>query len=262
MAPLTLITGASSGIGRVFAERFARKKHDLVVVARREGELSALAEALMRAHGITVHVIPHDLAAPGAARTLYEEIEARGLAIDGLINNAGFGIHGPLGAMSPEDLEQMLMLNVVALTMLTRYLLPSMMARGSGTIVNVASTAAFQPIPYFSAYAASKSYVLSFTEGLAEEVRGHGIRVLALCPGPTRTAFMDNAGLKLGGIKYSDVAFMDAADVVETCMRALQKRDVVRIPGLKNVLMARSLPFLPRRLLAKVSGHLMKTSQE
>lgn len=261
MAPLTLITGASSGIGKVFAERFAREKHDLIVVARRQGELEALAESLTRAHGIQVHVIPCDLAAPHAARTLFDAVEERGLTVDGLVNNAGFGIHGAHAEMDAEALEQMLTVNVTALTMLTRYFLPGMISRRRGTIINIASTAAFQPIPYFSAYAASKAYVLSLSEGLAEEVREHGIQVVALCPGPTRTAFMGTAGIQLGGIKYADAAFMDATDVVEACMRALRKREVVRIPGTLNALMARSMPFLPRRLVAKVSGQLMKQSQ-
>ncbi|MNK32456.1 putative oxidoreductase [compost metagenome] len=261
MAPLTLITGASSGIGKVFAERFAREKHDLIVAARRRNELEALAESLSRAHGIQVHVIPCDLSLPDASRTLYEEIQQRGLEVDGLVNNAGFGIHGSYAEMEPEALERMITVNVTVITLLTRYFLPGMIARRSGTIINIASTAAFQPIPFFSAYAASKAYVLSLTEGLAEEVRDHGIQVVALCPGPTRTEFMGTAGLQLGGIKYADAAFMDATDVVEACMRALSRREVVRIPGTLNALMARSMPFLPRRLVAKVSGKLMKQSQ-
>jgi short-subunit dehydrogenase len=261
MAPTTLITGASSGIGKVFAERFAREKHDLILVARRQIELSTLAELLERAHGIQAHVIPFDLAVPDAPRLLFDAIAARGLSVDGLINNAGFGIHGPHAETDPDALERMLTVNVTVLTLLTRLFLPGMIARRSGTIVNIASTAAFQPIPYFSAYAASKAYVLSLTEGLAEEVREHGIHVVALCPGPTRTEFMGNAGIQLGGFKYADAAFMNPEDVVEACMQALRKREVVRIPGMMNALMARSMPFLPRQLVAKVSGKLMHHSQ-
>jgi short-subunit dehydrogenase len=261
MAPTTLITGASSGIGKVFAERFAREGHDLIVVARRETELSTLAEHLTRAHGVTVHVLPADLSIPGAAQRLYDEVQARQLQVDGLINNAGFGIHGAHAEMDPAALERMLTVNVTVLTMLTRAFLPGMIARRSGMIVNISSTAAFQPIPFFAAYAASKAYVLSLTEGLAEEVKPYGIKVMALCPGPTRTGFMESAGLQLGGIKYADAAFMDAHDVVEACMRALSTREVVRIPGVLNTLMARSLPFLPRQLVAKVSGKLMRDSQ-
>lgn len=261
MAPLTLITGASSGIGKVFAERFAREKHDLVVVARRKTELEALAEHLNRAHGVQVHVIPLDLSAPHAAQTLFEEVQKRGLEVDGLINNAGFGIHGLCAEMTPEELERMLTVNITVLTLLTRLFLPGMIARRRGTVLNVSSTAAFQPIPYFAAYAATKAYVLSFTEGLAEEVRPHGIQVVALCPGPTRTGFMGTAGVKLGGVKYADAAFMDAEEVVEAAMRALRRRQVVRIPGALNTLLARSMPFMPRKLVAKVSGKLMKDSQ-
>ena len=188
-------------------------------------------------------------------------MQSRGLVVDGLINNAGFGIHGTFAEMEPEALANMLTVNVTVLTMLTRYFLPGMIARRRGTIVNIASTAAFQPIAYFSAYAASKAYVLSLTEALAEEVRPHGIQVVALCPGPTRTEFMSTAGLKLGGIKYADAVFMNAEDVVKTCMSALRKREVVCIPGTLNALSARSMPFLPRGLVAKVSGRLMRQSQ-
>lgn len=261
MAPTTLITGASSGIGKVFAERFAREKHDLIVVARRKDELDALAERLSRDHGVQVHVIPCDLSAPEAPRRLYEEVQERGLTVDGLVNNAGFGLHGAFAGMDPEALSRMLTVNMTGLTLLTRQFLPDMLSRRRGMIVNVSSTAAFQPIAYFSAYAATKAYVLSFTEALAEEVRPHGVQVMALCPGPTRTEFMKTAGLKLGGLKYSEFVFMDAEDVVDACMKALRRREVVRIPGTLNALGARSLPFLPRRLVAKVSGMLMRQSQ-
>ena len=261
MAPTTLITGASSGIGKVFAERFAREKHDLIVVARRQPELEALAERLNRDYGVQVHVIPFDLSIPDASRLLFEEVQSRGLTVDGLVNNAGFGIHGAFAEMDPPALERMLIVNVSVLTMLTRYFLPGMIERRTGTIINIASTAAFQPIAYFSAYAASKAYVLSLSEGLAEEVRPYGIHVVALCPGPTRTEFMDTAGLKLGGLKYADAVFMNAEDVVEACMHAVRKREVVRIPGTLNALTARSMPFLPRRLVARVSGKLMRQSQ-
>ncbi len=260
--PLTLITGASSGIGKVFAERFAQERHDLIIVARRQAELEALAERLAPAHGVKVHVIPLDLAAPQAAGILFDEVRKRGLEVDGVINNAGCGVHGLHADLDVDALERMLNLNVTFLTSLTRRFLPGMIARGSGTIVNIASTAAFQPIPHFSAYAASKAYVLAFTEGLAEEVRGHGIKVLALCPGPTRTEFMATAGIRPKGIKYPQAAFMSAEQVVEAGMQALRQRAVIRIPGTVNALMARSVAYLPRQLVTKISGQLMKSSQQ
>jgi short-subunit dehydrogenase len=259
MAPLTLITGASSGIGKVFAERFAQEKHDLVIVARRQAELEALAERLRAAHGVTVHVIALDLSAPRAAHTLFAEVQQRGLHVDGLINNAGFGVHGRHAEISPEAVEQMIAVNVTVLTTLTRLFLPGMIERKSGTILNVASTASFQPIPFFSAYAASKAYVLSFSEGLAEEVREYGIKVVCLCPGPTRTEFMDVAGVQTKGLKY--VTFMSAEAVVDAGMQAIRRGEVVRIAGALNTLVARSVTFMPRQLVAKVSGQLMKSSQ-
>lgn len=261
MRDLTLITGASRGIGRVFAERFAHEKHDLILVARRQDDLEALAADLRSRHGIQAHVLVCDLAAPRAAQTLHAEVEARGLRVSGLINNAGFGLHGPQAAMDPDALERMIAVNVTTLTMLTRFFLPPMLANRHGMILNVASTAAFQPVGYFSAYAAAKAFVLSFTEGLAEEVRGTGVSVLALCPGPTRTSFFETAGIRTGKLKYTDAVFMTPEEVVEAAMRALARRQVVQIPGFLNALTARATPFLPRRLVSRLSGRLMHDSQ-
>jgi short-subunit dehydrogenase len=261
MPDLTLITGASRGIGRVFAERFARERHDLILVARGAPELEALAERLSDQHGVQVHVVPMDLSAPGAPEALFGEVSARGLSVTGLVNNAGFGLHGPHAEADPAALARMLNVNVTALTLLTRLFLPAMLARGRGTILNLASTAAFQPVAYFSAYAAAKAYVLSFTEGLAEEVRPRGVSVLALCPGPTRTGFFEAAGIRTGVLKYVDAVFMTPEAVVEAAMHGLARREVIRIPGPLNALMARTIPFLPRRLVSLVSGRLMQQSQ-
>lgn len=260
MAPLTLITGASSGIGKVFAERFARERHDLVIVARRQAELEALAERLRAAHGVQVHVIPQDLSVPRAARMLFEEVERRGLEVDGLINNAGSGVNGPQAEIDPETLERMLTVNVTVLTSLTRLFLPGMIRRGGGTVVNVASMAAFLSIPYFAAYAASKAYVVSFSEAIAEEVRPHGIKVVALCPGPTQTEFMDLAGVQTKDLKF--VSFMAPEGVVEAGMQAIRRGDVVRVAGTLNTLFVRSMIFMPRHLVTKVSGQLMSQTMK
>lgn len=254
--PVTLITGASSGIGKVFAERLAKEGHDLILVARRQAELEALSEKLQGAHGITAHVLPMDLARQEAPRLIFEEVSKRGLMVEGLINNAGFGMHGALEANDALELERMLQLNVMALTMLTRLFLPGMLERHSGTIVNVASTASFQPNPMFAAYSASKAYVLSFSEAIAVEVRDRGVKVVALCPGPTKTEFAETAKFSAG--LFPDAIWMTAEAVVEEGMKAIRLGKVVQIPGALNAAMARVVPFVPRPLLTQITRRLFQ----
>ncbi len=191
-----LITGASAGIGRALALRVARAGARLVLVARREARLRALAEELVLSGAPEPVVLPWDLGEPGAAERLADELERRGLHPDVLVNNAGFGIHGAFARHSAERLQSMLSLNVEAVTALAHRLLPAMIAHGRGGLLNVASTAAFQPGPGMSAYFATKAYVLSWSEGLHEELRGTGVSCTALCPGPTATEFLEVAGLK------------------------------------------------------------------
>ncbi|HEY9856194.1 MAG TPA: SDR family oxidoreductase [Stenomitos sp.] len=256
--PLTLITGASSGIGKAFADRFAKEGHDLIIVARRQAELEAHAEQLQAAHGGVVHVISMDLARASAADELFEEVQKRGLAVDNLINNAGVGLHGALEKNDPQTLERMVTLNVTVLTKLTRLFLPAMLERRSGVVLNVASTAAFQPMPYFAAYAATKAYVLSFSEGIAEEVRDRGVKVVALCPGPTTTEFSESASLKTKALNYA--RWMTAEQVVEEGMQAIRHGEVVRITGAMNALTARGAAFVPRALLNRITGALFRPS--
>lgn len=254
--PVTLITGGSSGIGKVFAERLAKEGHDLILVARRQAELEALAEQLQGAHGITAHVLPMDLSRSEAPQLIFEEVSKRGLAVDGLINNAGFGIHGALETNDVAELERMLRVNVMALTMLTRLFLPGMIERRSGTIVNVASTASFQPNPLFAAYSASKAYVLSFSEAIAVEVKERGVKVVVLCPGPTKTEFAETAKFK--GKAFPEAVWMTAEEVVEEGMRAIRSGQVVKIPGAMNAMMARMVPFVPRPLLTQITRRLFQ----
>jgi len=189
-----LVTGASSGIGLELARLFAGDGHDLVLVARSEGRLREIGEQLETAHGITATVVASDLSKPNAARDLVEALRAALIEIDVLVNNAGFGLSGAFIDNDPRTQLDMLQVNVVALTELTRLLLPPMVARRSGRILNVASTAAFAPGPLAAVYGATKAYVLSFSEAIGEELRHSGVTVTALCPGPTQSGFSAAAG--------------------------------------------------------------------
>ena len=194
MSQLALVTGASGGIGFELARILARNGYDLVLVARSAEKLASVAEGLQRDHGIDVRVIVKDLAIPGAAAEIHEVLAADGLAVDILVNNAGVGLSGKFAEIGFDAEIGMLRLNVESPTVLTRLLLPSMLERGSGRILNVASTAAFQPGPLMAVYYASKAYVLSLSEAIANEVARTGVTVTALCPGPTVTGFASHAG--------------------------------------------------------------------
>jgi short-subunit dehydrogenase len=250
--PVALVTGASAGIGAAFARALAADGHDLVLVARRAEALEALARELGDRHPCRAEVVPMDLAAEGAASRLATEVAARGMAVDLLINNAGFGLYGPFAEADPARVAQMLALNVVALTALTQAFLAPMRARGRGAIINVASVAGFQGVPGFSAYAASKAYVIAFSEGLAEEVRPDGIRVQALCPGTTATEFFDVAGMPEGGRSR----FMSPEAVVEASLRGQARGRVIVVPGRENQLAAHGGRLLPRGLLTRLAGRL------
>jgi short-subunit dehydrogenase len=182
-----LITGASSGLGEVFAHQLARKGYDLVLTARREGRLANVAAKAKEMGAKQVNIIASDLGRRDAPAALIRELETRGLQIDYLVNNAGFGTSGRFDRLPVEREIEEIDLNITALVALTRLLLPAMVERRSGTIINVASTAAFQAVPYMSTYAATKAFVLSFTEGIAGEFSGTGVKILALCPGPVKT---------------------------------------------------------------------------
>jgi short-subunit dehydrogenase len=237
-----LVTGASSGIGRALAERVAEEGGDLVLVARREPVLHAQAEELGERYGVRVDVVPTDLSVAGAAAGIVRELSVRGISVDALVNNAGLGIHGDVAGSRLTDASTQIAVNITALTELTALLLPPMIARGRGTIVNVASTAAFQPVPHMAVYAATKAYVLSFTRALWAETRGSGVRVLAVSPGATDTAFFDVAGDDASvGIRRTP------EQVVDVAMSALRagRREVV--DGAANALLARAAGRLPTR---------------
>lgn len=249
----TLITGASVGLGAEYARQFAARNHDLVLVARREQALSALAEELRSAHGVSVTVIAQDLSRPESAAELHSRTSELGIEVDVLVNNAGFGTHGVLTEADPARLADEIQLNCGTLVGLTVRYLPAMRSRGRGTIVNIASTAAFQPVPRMAVYGATKAFVLSFTEALWAEERKHGIRVLAVCPGATATEFFDVAGESAAvGIKRS------AKQVVDHTMREISGSKPSFVDGAANAFTARVLTrVVPRRVLIGVTGLIM-----
>jgi short-subunit dehydrogenase len=248
---VAIVTGASSGIGEALAVAMAAEGTHVVLVARSVDRLTALAARIGDAGGQAT-VLPVDLAAPQAARKLFDEVQRRELPVDTLVNNAGFGFYGPFETESPAHLSEMLQVNVVALTELTRLFVPSLLER-RGAILNVASTVAFQPSPYMSAYGATKAFVLSFTEALWAEYRGRGLHVAAVCPGPVETPFIDAMG---AGVRSTAVFKMalPVDKVVRGCLRTLDGKRPSRIVGLVNWLLAQTSRFSPRALTARVSA--------
>lgn len=245
-----LVTGASGGIGEELARLFAADGHSLVLVARSRDKLERLAGKLQDKHHVAARVLASDLARAESPREIFAELEGAGVSIDALVNNAGFGSYGLFAETDLKQELEMLQVNVVALTHLTKLFLPAMLARRRGYVMNVASTAAFQPGPLMAVYYASKAYVLSLSEALSNECEGTGVRVSALCPGPTETGFVAAAGM--GDSKLFDRAVMDARTVAVAGYRGLLAGKPVVIPGLRNSLLARSIGFFPRGLVTKV----------
>ncbi|MGB7209512.1 MAG: SDR family oxidoreductase [Pyrinomonadaceae bacterium] len=250
----TLITGASSGIGEAFARRLAEEKHDLVLVARSEDKLRELRDELMTEHKITAHYIAIDLTGFEADNQLFEETEKHGIEIDWLINNAGFGSMGDFAKLDLERELQMIDLNVSCLVSLTHRYLQKMRERRSGTIINVSSAAGFQPIPFFATYAATKAFVTSFSEAIAEENRPFGIHVMALCPGSTKTNFFEasniDRALKVKGQQTAE-------EVVETALKGVTGRRTKIVSGWANYFGAMMGSLAPNslttRLIAKAT---------
>jgi short-subunit dehydrogenase len=244
---VALITGASAGLGVEFARQLSKRGHSLVLVARRKERLEELAKELGNARAAAL-----DLSKPNAAARLVADIEANGESVEVLVNNAGFGLIGRFAELDAKRERQMIDLNVGTLTDLCRAVAPAMIERKSGAILNVASTAAFQPGPKMAVYFATKAFVLSLTEALHEELKGHGIKVSCLCPGPTRTEFGEVAGF--GGNGLFDRVAMNAAEVVETGLEGLEKNKAVVVPGFVNKVTAGSGRFAPRSVVRKIAG--------
>ena len=247
--PVTLITGASAGLGAEFARQCAKRGEPLALAARRRERMEALGTQL----GGEVHIFEADLAKEGAAASLIAELEAEGLAVGTLINNAGFGLGGKFADRPLSRLSEMIDLNVRALTELCHLVLPAMRERGRGAILNVASTAAFQPGPNMAVYYATKAYVLSFTEALHHELKGSGIRVSALCPGPTHSEFSDVADSHSPTLERMKVP---AAGVVAAGLDGLDRNKAVVIPGLKNKIGAQLSRILPRSTMRNIIGRI------
>lgn len=239
-----LVTGASSGLGEHYADFLARSGMALILTARSTAALEQNAARLADRHNCAVDVIPADLTDRDARRDLIARVDARG-PLDLLINNAGFGTHGPFVGMDPDRLENEIELNCVALTHLCRAFLPAMIDRGRGAIINVASTAGFQPMPTLSVYAATKAYVRSFSHAVWSETRGTGVRVLSVCPGPTQTQFFSNTGspnMMARGRRSPE-------QVIQSTFRALNRDAVEVIDGPMNQLTARLAHLLPNRVV-------------
>jgi len=252
----TLITGASSGIGEAFARRLALEGHDLVLVARSEEKLHELCDELMLKHKITAHYIAADLLKEDAVAMVHDETEKHGFEIDWLINNAGFGSMGDFSELGRDNELDIIRLNVLALVSLTHRYLAGMRERKSGTIINVSSTAGFQPIPFFATYAATKAFVTSFTEAIAEENRPFGIKILALCPGTTKTNFFAASKIEdpvqIKGLQTPE-------QVVETALKAVKNGRSKVVSGWANYLAALAGTYVPNAWTTRIMGRALRS---
>ncbi|MBX3230689.1 MAG: SDR family oxidoreductase [Labilithrix sp.] len=253
-----LITGASAGLGKEMAALFAADKHDVVLVARSKSKLEELAHELEEAHGITAGVIAADLGEHTAPATIFDVAKKRGLAIDFLVNNAGFGTTGEFLKLDLARELQMIDVNIRALVELTHRFAPAMVERKFGRILNVASTAAFQAGPYMSNYYATKAFVVSFSEGLAYELAGTGVTVTCHCPGATATDFSATAGNDKSKLFKNNSNVADAKSVATHAYRAMHAGDVLAIHGAMNWLMAQMVPLSPRSLIRSITAGLNK----
>jgi uncharacterized protein len=245
-----LITGASGGIGYELAKLFAHDHYNVILIARSAAKLSQLADELQRQFGTTAKAVTLDLAVPGAPQQLFDQLKET--PIDVLVNNAAYGIYGELAAQKPEDISGQIELNIAALSMLTRLFVPQMVERKSGKILNIASTAGFQAGPLMAVYYASKAYVISFSEAIANELKGSGVSVTCLCPGPTDTGFQGRAGVANSRL-FKQFGPMDAKTVARDGYRAMMKGKTLTISGFKNLVLAETTRIAPRKLATAIS---------
>jgi uncharacterized protein len=254
-----LITGASGGIGADFADIFARNGYNLVLIARNDLALEQLAERLTSRYQVSVKVLPKDLSLPNAADEALDFLQNESIKIDVLVNNAGMGTFGPFADTDFIALTQLMNLNIVTVTQLTRLLLPPMLSRKRGKILNVASTAAFQPGPLMAAYYASKAYVLWLSEALANELKGTGVTVTALCPGPVRTGFQKRANMEDSGLLSGKLlSVMDSKTVAEIGYKGLMKEKEIVIPGLLNKVGAFGVRVAPRKIVTQITRKIQE----
>ena len=258
--PAALITGASFGIGLELARIFARGKHNLILVARTADKLRQVASELEKAHGARSLVLAVDLTEPGAPAYILDQTTRAGIPVDVLVNNAGFGQYGLFAENDLEQCLRQIQLNVTTLTHLTRLYLPEMLGRKSGRILNVASTAAFQPGPLMAVYFVTKAYVLHLSEALGNELDGSGVTVTCLCPGATTTEFHQRANAT--GHRLLRWGSMDARTVAEDGYRALMNGQRVKVSGLKNWLVAQSVRFAPRSVVTRIARIAQERAEE
>ncbi|MDE0021904.1 MAG: SDR family oxidoreductase [Candidatus Poribacteria bacterium] len=250
-----LITGASSGIGMELARLFAQDGYRLVLTARSEDKLNALADELAEAHGAHSLILPKDLAQPNAPAELHNALKENAVQVDALINNAGIGCYGFFHETNLERIAGMLQLNIISLTALTRLLLPEMAARGGGRIMNIASTAAFQPGPLMAAYFASKAYVLSFSQAVANEAADSGVSITCLCPGPAATGFIESA--QIGSPRIFKMNILDSSRVAREGYRAMTRGKRVAVVGRINKILALAVRLSPRNLTTRALRFLL-----
>ncbi|WPQ63541.1 SDR family oxidoreductase [Chitinophaga sancti] len=258
---VTLITGASGGIGEAFARQLAKEGHHLLMVARSANKLKALSEQLTQQYKITAHYLAIDLAKSGSDQIIADEVAKRDLQVDWLINNAGIGTGGDLLEYTLDEYLNMMHLNMDAMVALTYQFLPAMRARKSGTIINVGSMAGFNGIPYMNVYAATKGFVMYFTQALWEENRLYNIQTMLLCPGATETGFFDAA--KIGGERksmFSTKKMETPEQVVTAAMKGLRKKSILTISGFQNKLMKSIAQIIPVKTALKIYGNMMRKS--
>jgi short-subunit dehydrogenase len=243
-------------LGEEFARQLAKQKYDLVLVARREDRLKAVADDASRLGAGKVKVIAADLSGHDSAAALHQKIVAEGIAVDYLVNNAGFGTRGRFDSLPIEREIEEIDLNVTALVTLTRLFLPAMVAKKSGTVINVSSVGGFTPVPFMATYAATKAFVLSFSEALSEELKDSGVTVMALCPGATRTEFQKVANVEEA--KMPSFAFMSAETVVTQAIAAARRGRSVYVNGPLNRITIESTRLMPRRLVARIAGAMFR----
>jgi len=258
MAETAVITGASSGLGLQYAKLFAADKRDLVLVARRKDRLDSLATELSSSHGIRAHAIAEDLSEPAAPGRLVDAVKARGLAIEYLVNSAGFGANGAFAESDLSKQLEMVQVNIVALVALTRSFIPEMICRGHGRVLNIGSTAGFQPGPFMAVYYATKAFVNSFTEALWYELKGTGVTATVSVPGATATEFAAVAGNERS--RLFRLGAMSAAEVAREGYQAMLKGKPIAVHGLKNKVLAGSVRLSPRAVVRGIAASLNKPS--
>lgn len=260
MQDVVLITGASTGIGYELAKLFAKEQKNLVLIARNPKRLEEVASELKSLAPINVYIFAADLANPESPKQIFGFTQKENLFVETLVNNAGFGSSGLFHELPLAEEISMIQVNITALVYLTRLYLPEMVQKKQGHILNVASTAAFQPGPFMSNYYATKAYVLHFTEGIAEELKPYGIKVSALCPGPTHTEFQKRANLK-NAFLFKSPLVMSAEEVAKAGLEALKAGKVVEVPGIMNWTLSKSVSLTPRSLIRMIAATLNKTGK-